>query len=94
HPFESTSVNYAVEYSNVDESLLDALSRLGNVGVEIRVLFNNVNIGDLREALKKYTVLDPENLLDLYSAEKKVKTLIVSTALGLKVERVIPIAPS
>lgn len=94
HPFESTSVNYDVEYSNVDESLLDALSRLGNVGVEIRVLFNNVNIGDLREALKKYTVLDPENLLDLYSAEKKVKTLIVSTALGLKVERVIPIAPS
>lgn len=87
NPFECIRLNHDVEYNYVEPHLFEELNRLGSVGVEIRVLFNSVRLGDLRQVVRKYSVVDPENLLDLYSDDKRVNVLLVSTVSGFKVER-------
>ncbi|MEO0236441.1 MAG: DHH family phosphoesterase [candidate division WOR-3 bacterium] len=90
NPFEGGEISRDIEYHYVDPDFIKNLDRLGKVGVEIRVLFSNVEIGKLREVLSSYSVIDPENLLDLYSGDKKVSVLIVSTISGFKVEKLVP----
>jgi single-stranded-DNA-specific exonuclease len=89
HPFENVELFYDLSYDKVDGNLLEELNRLGNVGVEIRVLFNSIKIGELREALRKYTIVDPENLLDLYHGDTRVKALLITSPNGFKVDKLI-----
>jgi hypothetical protein len=89
HPFENVELFYDLAYDKVDGNLLEELNRLGNVGVEIRVLFNSIKIGELREALRKYPIVDPENLLDLYHGDTRVKALLITSPNGFKVDKLI-----
>jgi len=92
NPFQGAEVAKDLEYRVVDPQVIDHLYRLGSVGVEVRVVFSNVEIGTLREVLKKYPLVDPENLLDLYSAEKKASILLVTTPSGFRVERLFNVS--
>ncbi|MDI6851828.1 MAG: DHH family phosphoesterase [bacterium] len=89
HPFENVDLFYDISYNRVEDSKLEELHRLGSVGVEVRALFNSVKIGELRESVKKYPVIDPENLLDLYYDDVEVKVLLVTSSNGFRVDKLV-----
>ncbi len=87
NPFQGAEWSYDLSLSSLDPKYLEDLARLGNLGVEVRVLFDKIKIGEIREALRKFHVNDPENLMDLYAGEKRVKLLLTTTSNGFKVEK-------
>ncbi len=92
NPYEGLEISRDIDLNSVDLNALKHLDRLGKAGVEIRVMFKGVEIGRLREAFSKFSVIDPENLLDLYFGDKRVNVLIITQTGGFKVEKLIPLS--
>ena len=66
-----------------EQKLLKDVERLGKVGFEVKVLFDNIPMGQIREVMTGRLINDPEGLLDLYSDSTRVRLVIVGTPDGL-----------
>ncbi len=74
-----------------EQKLLQDVERLGKVGFIVKVLFENIPIGAIREAMTGRLINDPEGLLDLYSDQTVVRLLISGTPDGLVPEFIEPV---
>lgn len=91
-PEEAPPADIVIKGNSPNErKLIHDVERLGRVGFEIKLLFDGVPIGKIRELLRERLVNDPEGLLDLYSSNVRVKMLITSTPDGFKPEFIEPI---
>ena len=91
HPL-SRHIYADIKISHIpDSEYFNVLERLGKLGLEIRVLINSTQLGNIKRALKDRTVIDQERLLDLYSEDTVVKVLLETSPDGLRVLKVIPV---
>ncbi len=74
-----------------EQKLIQDIERLGKVGFEVKVLFENIPMQAIREVLTGRLINDPEGLLDLYSDDTRVRLLVVGTPDGLSPEFVEPV---
>ena len=91
HPQSKNIFADLVISNQPDKEKMTHLEELGKLGLELRVLANHVKLGDIKELLEDYNVIDPERLLDLYAPETKVKILFETSKDGLRVLKVIPL---
>ena len=93
--FKNNPFNPGMPYSDLEVNgsknkfFFESLARLGELGVDLRVLFKGVKLGEIKENLKGLSVIDTESLLDLYPADKSVAILLVSSPQGIRVEKLL-----
>jgi len=74
-----------------EQKLIQDVERLGKVGFTVRILFDGIPMGSIREVMTGRLINDPEGILDLYSDSTKVRLLITGTPDGLMPEFIEPL---